>query len=790
MVLDTSMVAYANQQSEDIKFYTVSEKQTKISVSFLGKGKGTSDNPYQITTAKQLDEVRKNLAAHYELKNEIDLSSFHNWIPIGDSEHPFTGSFDGNGFTIKNLKINSIGSDYAGLFGNCLYASFRNINLIDVSIDIDKKDVDYTKNWKELKPIYVGAIAARANNFENCSVDGNICVSNCSDAMVGGVVAFGKNINKCISKMEIYVLSNKDSRCENDSTVCCGGIVGKAAAVFGEISQCINYGNIDGISGTFMYCGGISGEYGKISECINYGNTKGKTINYVLYSSFSGNCNVGGIVGATAAETLNSINYGNIYGYALKCGTCYAGGIAGYNGYYSDGEVKNCINFCSSIMSIGQLEKNEQYIDTFNAAGRIAGGIGTYRSNPIQNSYAVNTTLVNGQIPIENIGLNSINGESLSKVELEQKMKEITNLPNSTVDMQQCKVTLLKEKYIYTGKVIKPTPTVTYKNKELKNGKDYELSYKNNKEIGIATILVKGKGNYSGSIEIEFRIISKEEAKAEKKVEEISTQYNEVEKQVREKSQTLFKNLKNENAKVKKSIKKKIKENQLTRPLSVSGKFLPKEAYNDFLKCYYEKIDDAIESNFTSYKDVKTTADLVNKISGELVSEDGKFTFTSMGQTYTCTYKKVGGWGALWTPGKIVNEKTKVTYIWQAAQISTSNIQNEMKYLKEYADSKIEEAKNQCILEGEKALQVNKLKSFLGKMLSNKSIKILNGVSPDIVLYAKWLKKATEKYIKLKKAYSNIVNFDLSDTNYDKLISKINNFNKLLKEWEDIVAKL
>ena len=148
MVLDTSMVAYANQQSEDIKFYTVSEKQTKISVSFLGKGKGTSDNPYQITTAKQLDEVRKNLAAHYELKNEIDLSSFHNWIPIGDSEHPFTGSFDGNGFTIKNLKINSIGSDYAGLFGNCLYASFRNINLIDVSIDIDKKDVDYTKIGK------------------------------------------------------------------------------------------------------------------------------------------------------------------------------------------------------------------------------------------------------------------------------------------------------------------------------------------------------------------------------------------------------------------------------------------------------------------------------------------------------------------------------------------------------------------------------------------------------------------------------------------------------------------
>lgn len=59
----------------------------------------------RIYTAKQLDEVRNELDGKYILMNDINLSSFENWEPIGTSDEPFTGVFDGDGYSINNLKI-------------------------------------------------------------------------------------------------------------------------------------------------------------------------------------------------------------------------------------------------------------------------------------------------------------------------------------------------------------------------------------------------------------------------------------------------------------------------------------------------------------------------------------------------------------------------------------------------------------------------------------------------------------------------------------------------------------
>lgn len=61
----------------------------------------------------------------------------------------------------------------------------------------------------------------------------------------------------------------------------------------------------------------------------------------------------------------------------------------------------------------------------------------------------------------------------------------------------------------YTGKEIKPNPIIRYNGRKLTKGKEYTLSYKNNKKVGTATITVKGKGDYSGSQSIRFRIIKK-----------------------------------------------------------------------------------------------------------------------------------------------------------------------------------------------------------------------------------------------------------------------------------------
>lgn len=58
----------------------------------------------------------------------------------------------------------------------------------------------------------------------------------------------------------------------------------------------------------------------------------------------------------------------------------------------------------------------------------------------------------------------------------------------------------------YTGKALKPLPSVSYGGKTLKNGTDYTVSYKNNKKVGKATVTITGKGNYKGTKSISFKV--------------------------------------------------------------------------------------------------------------------------------------------------------------------------------------------------------------------------------------------------------------------------------------------
>ena len=61
----------------------------------------------------------------------------------------------------------------------------------------------------------------------------------------------------------------------------------------------------------------------------------------------------------------------------------------------------------------------------------------------------------------------------------------------------------------YTGKSRKPSIKIKVGGEILKKGKDYTLSYKNNKEIGTATVTIKGKGDYTGKQTIEYKIVPK-----------------------------------------------------------------------------------------------------------------------------------------------------------------------------------------------------------------------------------------------------------------------------------------
>ena len=62
----------------------------------------------------------------------------------------------------------------------------------------------------------------------------------------------------------------------------------------------------------------------------------------------------------------------------------------------------------------------------------------------------------------------------------------------------------------YTGKALKPKPTVTMKvdgkTVTLKSGTDYTVKYSNNKKVGTATVTITGKGNFTGTITLAFTI--------------------------------------------------------------------------------------------------------------------------------------------------------------------------------------------------------------------------------------------------------------------------------------------
>ena len=58
----------------------------------------------------------------------------------------------------------------------------------------------------------------------------------------------------------------------------------------------------------------------------------------------------------------------------------------------------------------------------------------------------------------------------------------------------------------YTGYLLQPAPVVTYNGMTLRANTDYTVSYSNNTNVGIATVTITGKGNYSGTVTTNFSI--------------------------------------------------------------------------------------------------------------------------------------------------------------------------------------------------------------------------------------------------------------------------------------------
>ena len=210
-------------------------------------GSGTKDDPYQISTAAQLKRFRNivngtggqtpNPGACAELTADIDLEN-EAWKPIGyasnyDETKAYSGTFDGKGYTIKNLNVS--GSSNIGLFGYVSGGTIRNLTVAGS----------------------VTATGGRAGGITCTLIDGLIenCANLCTvtytgaDGSVGGIVGYAYPIDDSVAIRDCYNIGKIDGGTRT------GGILGLDNYPGTEISNCYNVGSVTGNE----YVGAIAG---------------------------------------------------------------------------------------------------------------------------------------------------------------------------------------------------------------------------------------------------------------------------------------------------------------------------------------------------------------------------------------------------------------------------------------------------------------------------------------------------------------------------------------------------
>ncbi len=115
-------------------------------VSFLTNFNKVKADDILISSCEDLQGISNDLTGNYILTQSIDCSDTQTWnnlgptdfegfIPLGDDVDRFTGSFDGQGYSISNLYINLPSDNYIGLFGVIDDgASVHDLNLVNVDI--------------------------------------------------------------------------------------------------------------------------------------------------------------------------------------------------------------------------------------------------------------------------------------------------------------------------------------------------------------------------------------------------------------------------------------------------------------------------------------------------------------------------------------------------------------------------------------------------------------------------------------------------------------------------------
>ena len=239
--------------------------------------------------------------AHVKLTSNIDLKAMY-WTPIGTESNPFIGVFDGNGKTIKNMRIQTIQRVNAyGLFGHVK------------GLQDDKNITSIIKNFTLTNGAYVtykGAKTVKVNGANSAAYSGGgyneyatYVVESDEDVFAGSVAGFAENTAFEDIKVENLPMSVNST----NGDVHLGGLVGYDEILKGAQAQNIKDTSVinSGLTATAKkdaYVGGIAGEstdvdFTNVKNDIQNVGTGGKQSTANITVNADNVTYVGGVVG-------------------------------------------------------------------------------------------------------------------------------------------------------------------------------------------------------------------------------------------------------------------------------------------------------------------------------------------------------------------------------------------------------------------------------------------------------------------------------------------------------------
>ncbi len=286
-----------------------------MTTAFSG-GIGEPNAPYLISTIVELNRIGHNprlMSAHFQLSNDVDLAGVR-LFSIGSSLFPFTGDFDGNGFTISNLSRTADAGDAngVGLFNYITgSAAVRSLNLFDSTVEAGPRD-------------YVGTLVGHLNG------------STLTDCHSWGTIVSGR---RYVGGLIGYEVNGTITRCSTSGAVTgemgVGGLVGYCR---GAVTDCSATGtilggdDIGGLVGCFDCPGAISSccADGTVVGDNQVGGLVGSNIgtlrNSYAASGVTGASRVGGLVGRQYYRSLIACSYAS----GPVSGDADLGGLIGY----------------------------------------------------------------------------------------------------------------------------------------------------------------------------------------------------------------------------------------------------------------------------------------------------------------------------------------------------------------------------------------------------------------------------------------------------------------------------